>query len=169
MITREQAIKIVSTAIKADEFSLNTDEIIIDDSLTIEKPYCWIFTYTSKLWQETADYKYALAGNAPIIIDKQTGNRTSYSTEFDVDAIVNKYEEENGLWNLILVNMKSFDQNKMLLLKDKMSFSYQKLKELKNGITNYIDRGSESRLLCLQYDFLKLDIETKLIATWDIE
>jgi len=169
MITLEEAIKIVSTAIKANEFSLNTEEIIIDDSLTIEKPYCWIFTYTSKLWQETGDYKHALAGNAPIIIDKRTGNRTSYSTKYDMETIVNKYEEENGLWNLILVDKEPFDQNKMLLLKNKMSFDYQKLKELKSGITNNIDRGSESRLLCLQYDFLKLDIETKLIATWDIE
>jgi Immunity protein 35 len=96
MLKIEQARKIVLDTIQSMEYSVPNDKLIILDNLTIEKPYAWIFTYTSKLWHETEDNKYALGGNAPIIVDKKSGEQTSYSTAFSLDTLIDKYEEEKS-------------------------------------------------------------------------
>jgi hypothetical protein len=97
MLTFEQAKKSVIDLLATYEFSLSNDSLIILDELTIERPYFWIFIYTSKLWYETGDNKYAIAGNAPIIVDKETGKHTSYSTAYNMEAIIKKYEDERNL------------------------------------------------------------------------
>ncbi len=167
MLTIEQAKKIVSDRLTSDKSSLLNDELLIVDSLTIEKPYAWIFTYTSKLWYETKDNKHAIAGNAPIIVDKQTGKQTSYSTAYSIDSIIDKYEEEQNIWDLVLVDTNSLDNSKLLLLKSKMNLGYDKLTQLKNGDSNCIDSGSQLRLTSLQADLLEIGIKTKLTTSWD--
>jgi hypothetical protein len=169
MLTFDQAKKIVTDILSTDNFLQENDSLIIIDDLTIEKPYAWIFTYTSKLWYETKDNKYAIAGNAPIIVDKKTGKRTYYSTEYGIDNIIEKYEEEKKIWCLILVDNKSLDNEKTLLIKNIMNLSYDNLMRIKNGMTTYIESGSQSRLTLLQADLLKTGIETKLTLTWDEE
>ncbi|MFP3802622.1 hypothetical protein, partial [Paraburkholderia sp. SIMBA_027] len=49
-------------------------EMIIVSYRTIEKPYGFIYSYTSKKLFETKDDRYAVAGNAPFLIEKETGN-----------------------------------------------------------------------------------------------
>jgi hypothetical protein len=67
MISKEEAQKKVYEAVckgwKNDEFP--EDELIIIESETIDKEEFWVFFYTSKLWYETEDMQYAIAGNAP--------------------------------------------------------------------------------------------------------
>lgn len=166
-MTFEQAKKTVTDRLATDKFSLPNDSLIIVDDLTIEKPYAWIFTYTSKLWYETNDNKNAIAGNAPIIVDKQTGKQTSYSTAYNIDSIIDKYEEEQKLWNLVLFDNKSLDNGKAILLKNKLNLGYDNLMQLKSGKTTCIDSGSQLRLTSLQTDLLKIGIETKLTLSWD--
>lgn len=167
MLTFEHAKKTVTNRLATDKFSLPNDSLIIIEDLTIEKPYAWIFTYTSKLWYETKDNKYAIGGGAPIIVDKQTGEHTSYSTAYDIDSIIDKYEEERKIWNLILVDNKSLDNGKVLLLKNKMNLGYDNLMQLKSGKITCIDTGSQLRLTSFQTDLLKIGIETKLTLSWD--
>jgi hypothetical protein len=137
MLTFKQAKKIVTDILAKEDFSLPNDSLIIVDNLTIEKPYAWIFIYTSQLWHETNDKKYAIAGNAPIIVDKQTGKQTSYSTAYGIDLIVDKYEEEQKIWSLFLVDNKSLSNDKALIIKNKMNFSYDYIMQLKNRSHNY--------------------------------
>ena len=49
-----------------------TDLVIIDES-TIEKDWGWVFFYTSERYLKTRDTRYALAGNAPYIVNRHTG------------------------------------------------------------------------------------------------
>jgi hypothetical protein len=67
MISKEEAQnKVYETKCKGwknDEFP--EDELIIIESETIDKEKFWVFFYTSKLWYETEDMQYAIAGNAP--------------------------------------------------------------------------------------------------------
>jgi hypothetical protein len=165
MLTFEQARKIASDRVSA--FGSSNDTFIIIDSWTVEKPYAWIFCYTSKLWYETRDDKYLIAGNAPIIVDKQTGKMTSFSTAYGIDSIIEMYEEERNLWSLVLADRKALDHKKLLQLKYKLDFGNDKLIQLKNGNIINIDSGSELRLASLQAELSDMGVETKLILSWD--
>jgi hypothetical protein len=68
------------------------DEIVILDDATIEREWGWVFFYTSKRWQETKDIRYALAGNAPIIINKSTGKLFETGTAYPVEHYIQAYE-----------------------------------------------------------------------------
>ncbi|MBL7801295.1 MAG: hypothetical protein JNL95_11260 [Chitinophagales bacterium] len=166
MMTFDQAKKIVNDRLTKIVPSTSNDSLIIVDELTIEKPYAWIFTYTSILWLETKDDKYAIAGNAPIIIDKQTGKQTSYSTAYDMTSIIDKYEEEQKIWSLDLADLQTLNNDKLLVLKSKLNFDYDRLLQLKNREKIILDKGSELRLSSLKNDLQKIGIETRLSLSW---
>ncbi len=46
-------------------------ELCILDGRTRELDFGWLFFYTSKLFRETGDFQYALAGNGPSIVDRR--------------------------------------------------------------------------------------------------
>nr|WP_294927214.1 YrhB domain-containing protein [uncultured Flavobacterium sp.] len=160
MLTLEQARKIVSERLANSNFS-DIDSLIILDDFTIEKPYAWIFSYTSKLWHETKDTKYLIAGNSPIIIDKQTGNQTSYPSGYNLEEIIEQYEEEQNIWNLVLFESNRNNQ-KILLLKNKMNLSYNDLINIKKNNFFCIEKGSELRLTSLQTELLNIGIKAEL-------
>ena len=56
-----------------DEMSARsgTKLAIIDDE-TREEPWCWVFLYNSAAYVETGDFRYALAGDGPIVVEKDT-------------------------------------------------------------------------------------------------
>jgi len=166
MMTFDQAKKIVNDRLTKIVPSTSNDSLIIVDELTIEKPYAWIFTYTSQLWLETKDDKYAIAGNAPIIIDKQTGKQTSYSTAYDMTSLIDKYEEEQKIWSLDLADLQTLNNDKLLVLKSKLNFDYDRLLKLKNREKIILDKGSELRLSSLKNDLQKIGIETRLSLSW---
>jgi len=169
MLTFKQAKKIVSERLESFNFSHTdssyTDSLIILDDFTIEKPYAWIFFYTSKLYHETKEFRYALAGNSPIIVDKRTGEQTSYSSGYGIEKVIEQYEKEQNIWNLV-ISETNLDNTKILLLKNKMNLSYDRIIDLKKNKFFSIEKGSESQLTSLQTDLLSIGIETKLIFFW---
>ncbi|MDO1448244.1 YrhB domain-containing protein [Rhodocytophaga aerolata] len=96
MITIEEAkanvYKIVCNLWKSELSS--DDELIILDSETIEKENYWVFFYTSKLWFETNELRYAVAGNAPIIVNKKRGEMKLTGTAYPIEKYMAEYEEE---------------------------------------------------------------------------
>ena len=69
MITKARAMELVSNEVCGFNRDLpDDDEIIILDDGTIEKSWGWVFFYTSRKYHETNDIRYAVAGNAPIIV-----------------------------------------------------------------------------------------------------
>ena len=69
------------------------DEIIILDDATIEKSWGWVFFQTSKKWHETNDIEYAIAGNAPIIVEKDTGKLFFTGTAYPMEHYIQNYEK----------------------------------------------------------------------------
>ena len=75
MITKEQAHKLVAEAVRGKfDWLPEGDEIIIIEAETIERPWGWAIFHTSKLWLETNGTKYALAGNAPTLVGRESGS-----------------------------------------------------------------------------------------------
>jgi hypothetical protein len=59
---------------------------------TITKPYGWVFFYQTRKWLETGDFRHAMVGNAPIIVDRIDGNVLVTGTALPVDDYLAKYE-----------------------------------------------------------------------------
>ncbi|GLT09701.1 ribosomal protein L7/L12 [Sulfitobacter porphyrae] len=68
-----------------------------EDLTLIEKPisfgdYGWLFSYQSTAFIETNDIRDALAGNALILIDSDTGQIFTLGTAFEVSSYVHMYQ-----------------------------------------------------------------------------
>jgi hypothetical protein len=48
-------------------------ELAILSEHTIETDFGWVFFWNSKKYLETDEFQYALAGNAPLIVDRRDG------------------------------------------------------------------------------------------------
>lgn len=68
-------------------------EIILIDESTIKEDFGWVFFYNSKKYLETGNFRDMLAGNAPLIIDKKTGQLTETGTAYNIDYYITKYKD----------------------------------------------------------------------------
>jgi hypothetical protein len=48
-------------------------DLLLDEEATGEEPWCWVFYYNSRAYLETGMISHALAGNGPIVVDKDFG------------------------------------------------------------------------------------------------
>lgn len=82
----------------AEKQLANVDDLPDDDSLvlllehTIERPFGWVFFYTSRLYRETGEFRYALAGNAPLIVNRRSGEVVATGTARPVEHYIAEYE-----------------------------------------------------------------------------
>ncbi len=61
-------------------------------SETIEKDWGWVFFYQSLAFIESGDFCDMLCGNAPIIINKQTGQLIHTGTAYEIEHYIREYE-----------------------------------------------------------------------------
>ncbi|MBN8469455.1 hypothetical protein JYJ95_23385 [Corallococcus exiguus] len=67
-------------------------ELIVRDEHTIEREFGWVFFYTSKRYVETGDPAFLLGGNAPMIVDRMTGELHVTGTAYPVEHYIAEYE-----------------------------------------------------------------------------
>ena len=70
------------------------DEAILLDDETIEGDTFNIYFYQSKKFLETEDLSYCLTGNAPIIVDKDSGNIVVTGTAEEPIYYINSYNSK---------------------------------------------------------------------------
>lgn len=89
MITFDDAIK------KADEYLKHTDSPLV---ITLQGRFSegWFFCYQSKEYLETGEFSAQLAGNAPFVIDKDTGELHELGTAFPLEKYLQNYEEQKN-------------------------------------------------------------------------
>ncbi len=75
-------------------------ERIADDPLDLvlhpepeEHEFGWIFSYTTRRFAETGDISQALAGNAPMLVDKHTGKLWVFGTAYPRAHYIQNYIE----------------------------------------------------------------------------
>ena len=93
MIDRQTAIDTAEKWISRESSNgaaVSMDLCLVPES-TIETDFGWIFFYTSRQYRETGDFKYAIAGNAPIIIDRLDGSLHVTGTAFPIEHYVEEY------------------------------------------------------------------------------
>lgn len=94
MLTKAEALAIVES--KLQEMSTPDDPFVVLEKRTIEKPFGWVFFYNSKKFVETGEFRYRLAGNGPVIVNKHNGSVDFFGGAKPSQVIVADYEEEFG-------------------------------------------------------------------------
>lgn len=69
----------------------------IDSRHTIEASFGWVFFYNARAFLETGDRAYALAGNAPLIVDRTTGAVVVTGTGRSAKHYIAWYEAHGSL------------------------------------------------------------------------
>jgi hypothetical protein len=94
MLTRGEARALVERHLISVNPDLPSDDaLVVVDESTIERPWGWVFFYTSKLWRETQEFQYAIAGNAPLLIESATGKVQVLGTALSVESYIAAYEQ----------------------------------------------------------------------------
>ncbi|MBO0854673.1 MAG: hypothetical protein J2P18_13015 [Nocardia sp.] len=94
MITKQEAERIARTFV-AEEFPPRegAEEVVIDDDATIERPYGWLFTYTTASYVRTRDPDDGLAGAGPLLILREDGAIIPYTSIYTTEAALQDYEQ----------------------------------------------------------------------------
>ena len=71
---------------------LANESFIILDQETIEKAWGWMFFYQSRRYVETGELTEMLAGNAPLIVERETGRILPCGTVRPIDHYIENYE-----------------------------------------------------------------------------
>lgn len=98
MLTEQEMLNTAINHIKEIQKGTNLDLVIIEESIII-KSYGSIFFYTNKKYYETQEIKYAIAGNAPFLVEKKTGNIITFGTAYDEEFYIREYEKSIDLKN----------------------------------------------------------------------
>ena len=94
MLTRDNAQLHVAAELKAWNRNLShREQFVILDQHTIERPWGWVFFYTTRGWQ-SGDERYLVAGNGPFLVNRDTGEVRCLLTGRSVDLQLAEYEAE---------------------------------------------------------------------------
>ena len=162
MITFQEARQIAEAKINKYK-ALGDDSLIIIDDQTIEKDYAWIFFYTSKKYWETNNINYAIGGNGPLFISKLDGQVSNYRTGLSIEETIDKYEEDNKIWNLTLTDNIFTDTNKIFAFREVLRLTIVEVADYKKTKKVAIESGSRARLLEIQKQLTLKGITTRLV------
>ena len=90
-MTKEEARDLVLVHVKNYEADAGC-ELALVDNLTIERSFGWVFFYNSREHIETGDFRYALAGNAPIVVTRADGAIHETGTAFPLEHYLKRFE-----------------------------------------------------------------------------
>ena len=90
MITLESAQDRIEEYITKLEASTGEALCVLTEE-TIECASGWVFFFNSSEFIKTGNPKYALAGNAPILVDKSTGATVPLGTAYPVADYIDHY------------------------------------------------------------------------------
>ncbi|HEY3333215.1 MAG TPA: YrhB domain-containing protein [Capsulimonadaceae bacterium] len=98
MLTKDEA-RVIAQRFVSKATDEGIIEYIIVDSETIEKAYAWVFSYDSKLFLETEDFRYAIAGNGPLVVDKFSGHLFVLGSAGGRDNQLAEFEHNRGRYS----------------------------------------------------------------------
>ena len=96
MLSRQDAITIAEQEVARMPPLPECDSWIVFLESTIERRFGWVFFYGSRLYSETGDLRYAVAGNAPFIVDRHTGAIVPTGTAEPVERYIAEYEARHA-------------------------------------------------------------------------
>lgn len=89
-INRDQALKIALGHVKNKEIEAGCELMLIEEH-TMERAFGWVFFYDSKAHIETGDFRYAIAGNAPIVVTRSDGAIHETGTALALESYLEQF------------------------------------------------------------------------------
>lgn len=87
-VDRDEALQLARAWLERQE--IYPDDKIILDGPPKETEFGWVFFYNSEHYLKTGDVGYALAGNAPIVVMKSTGEVRGTGSAEPLEANLDK-------------------------------------------------------------------------------
>lgn len=95
MLTKEAARKKIEVKInEPDPYWPDKPKLLVDDEQTIEKEWGWVFFYNTSEYIKFGDIDEELVGNAPYIVNKNTGEIIETGTAYDIEHYIEEYESK---------------------------------------------------------------------------
>lgn len=91
-MNRKEAQMLVEDELNNSNSEADSVECVVLGDETIEKEWGWVFFYQSKAFVESGDFRDMLGGNAPIIVDRNTGSLIYTGTSYDIEHYIKEYE-----------------------------------------------------------------------------
>gem|GEM_PF-86935 len=91
MLTKDDAYSLVEAELSG--FDPDVDPVIVKEA-TREFSWGWVIYYQSEKYLETNEIRYALAGNAPYIVNKHSGELETTGTALPVEQYIQRYESK---------------------------------------------------------------------------
>jgi hypothetical protein len=107
MLTLDEArLSVLSELRRSNGVLTGPEEIVIVDEHTIVRPWGWVFFYTSRGWLD-GDDRYALGGNAPIIVDRTDGSLHVTGAAEPIEHYIQNYEKgfKYDLYDLTILSV----------------------------------------------------------------
>lgn len=95
MLSENEIIKAANIYLEALETKIG-EPLILPEELMIKKKYGIYFLYHSKKYWETKNWEEKLLGNAPFLVEKNTGKIIEFGTSRSIDYYTQEYEA--GRW-----------------------------------------------------------------------
>ena len=91
-MNKQEAQNLIETELERTKDKYNPVDCAVLVGETIETEWGWVFFYQSKAYVETGDFREMLGGNAPIIVNRNTGELSHTGTAHDVEHYIKEYE-----------------------------------------------------------------------------
>jgi len=89
-MTKDEARELAVRYVKSRESEAGCDLVLLDNK-TIERSFGWVFFYDSKEHAETGDFRYALAGNAPVVVTCADGAVHETGTALPLERYLERF------------------------------------------------------------------------------
>ncbi|GAA2207366.1 hypothetical protein GCM10009850_028240 [Nonomuraea monospora] len=94
MIDEDEAGQIAREFVRRLSPEYGDDRLVLNEAATIEKPYGWLFTYTTAAYLRTHDQEYALIGAGPVLVLRESGRVIDFPSYRSQESVLKAYEEE---------------------------------------------------------------------------
>ncbi|HPF72819.1 MAG: hypothetical protein H7A20_09510 [Rhodanobacteraceae bacterium] len=91
MLSLEQALQLIEPHV-ANVSAENGCEIVVVTEATLERPFGWVFFYQTKEFLSARTPAAQLAGNAPLLVNRFTGDVVVTGTALPVQEYISRYE-----------------------------------------------------------------------------
>jgi Immunity protein 35 len=96
VITKDDAVRILDDFLNRGRFGpyAGDEERVIDDELTLERDYGWLFVYNRAAYVRTKDPQQSLVGNGPVLVRREDGAVIRFSSALDNEEALAAYEAD---------------------------------------------------------------------------
>ena len=91
-MNKQEAQALVEADLEESKDPYNPIDCVILEEETIEKKWGWVFFYQNKEYLKTNDFRDMLCGNAPAIVNRNTGKLSYTDTAHSIEHYIKEYE-----------------------------------------------------------------------------